>query len=106
MELGFDPGLILLAMAPVFIGCILWEAWYWHKRGVAKYSLVDTLSNTCLAALHQGADILATLLFIKTAYAWVYQHGIHVFVMNAWNVALAFLVQDFLYYWFHRAHHR
>jgi sterol desaturase/sphingolipid hydroxylase (fatty acid hydroxylase superfamily) len=106
MELGFDPGLILLAMAPVFIGCILWEAWYWHRRGVAKYSLIDTLSNTGLAAMHQGADILATLLFIKTAYAWVWQHGVHVFALNAWSIALAFLVQDFLYYWFHRAHHR
>ncbi|GAB3262636.1 sterol desaturase family protein [Chitinimonas naiadis] len=106
MELGFDPGLVLLALAPVFLICIAWEAWYWHKRGVAKYSLTDSLSNAGLALMHQGADLVATLLFIKTAYTWAWQHGLHAFPNTVWSVLGAFLIQDFLYYFFHRASHR
>jgi len=106
MELGFDPGLVLLALAPVFLLCIAWEAWYWRKRGIAKYSLTDTLSNAGLALMHQGADLVATLLFIKTAYTWAFTHGLHAFPNTAWSVLAAFLIQDFLYYFFHRASHR
>ncbi len=106
MELGFDPGLVLLALAPVFLGCVAWEAWYWHKRGIAKYTLVDTLSNAGLALLHQGADLLANLLFIKTAYTWVHAHGLQLLPNSWWSLLLAFLLQDFLYYFFHRASHR
>ncbi|QDQ26649.1 sterol desaturase family protein [Chitinimonas arctica] len=106
MELGFDPGLVLLALAPIFLICIALEAWYWHRRGIVKYSLVDSLSNAGLALMHQGADLLATVLFIKTAYTWTYDHGVQVFPNTWWSVLAAFLIQDFLYYGFHRASHR
>ncbi|MBV8658628.1 MAG: sterol desaturase family protein [Burkholderiales bacterium] len=106
MELGFDPGLILLSLAPVFIASIIWEAVYWHRRRTAKYKLVDTLSNAGLALMHQGADLLANLLFIKTIYSWVYHHGLHLLPNAWWSVLIGFVLQDFLYYWFHRGSHR
>src|SRR5690606_18633704 len=40
---------ILLAMAPVFLGLVLLEAWYWKRRGAAIYAWRDTLSNAALA---------------------------------------------------------
>jgi sterol desaturase/sphingolipid hydroxylase (fatty acid hydroxylase superfamily) len=106
MELGFDPGLVLLGLAPVFLGCIAWEAWYYHRRQIARYHWVDTLSNAGLALMHQGADLAANLLFIKTAYAWVYQHGAHLFPDSGWSLLAAFLIQDFIYYFWHRVSHR
>ena len=45
--------LILLALAPIFYGCMLWEALYWRRRGVAQYTWRDTLSNMTLAGMHQ-----------------------------------------------------
>lgn len=106
MELGFDPGLVLLGLAPLFLACIGWEVWYWHRRRVAQYTLVDTLSNAGLALMHQGADLLVNLLFVKTVYSWAYQHGLHAFPNTWWSVLAAFVLQDFVYYWFHRASHR
>jgi len=35
---GFDPGLILMAFAPIFVLTIAWEAWYWSKRDRSIYS--------------------------------------------------------------------
>lgn len=46
---SFDPGLILLAFAPVFLLTIGAEACYWRKRDPSVYSFKDTVSNACLA---------------------------------------------------------
>jgi len=97
---------ILLAMAPIFLGLIALEAWYWRRRGAAMYSWIDTLSNASLALLHQAADGIAWLLVIGVFY-WVYEY--RVFELGSASVATVaalFVAQDFFYYWFHRAHHR
>ena len=64
---------ILLAMAPVFLAFIIWEAWYWKKKERDAYSLKDTISNAALALMHQGADALAWFLVIGIYY-FIYQH--------------------------------
>lgn len=99
--------LILLALAPVFLICIAVEWVYWRRRGRADlYDRTDVLSNTALAAMHQLSDGLATLLFVRTVYQWLYDRGPHLIVPGLWSGLLLFLMQDFLYYWFHRASHR
>ncbi|TAL55627.1 sterol desaturase family protein [Pandoraea sp.] len=102
----FDPEFILLALAPVFLLCIGWEAWYWRRREKPIYSLTDTVSNAALALMHQGADKLAWLFAIPV-YTWIYTHC-RIFTMRpGWiEFLLLFLVQDLLYYGFHRASHR
>ena len=70
------------------------------------YSWADTISNASLALLHQASDAAFMLLFVHTAYDWTYRHGLQL-VSESWlMVPLLFLLQDFLYYWFHRASHR
>ena len=97
---------ILLAMAPVFLGLIALEAWYWRRRRPGMYSWADTLSNASLALLHQGADALAWALVIGLYYL-VYQHRLFELpAASPWTIAALFVAQDFVYYWFHRAHHR
>lgn len=96
---------ILLAAAPVFLGLIAWEAWYWHRRGIAHYSAVDTVSNAALALMHQFADALAWAATLGLFYA-VYQFRLFDIPATWWGIGLLVLGQDFLYYWFHRAHHR
>lgn len=96
---------ILLAMAPVFLGFVIWEAWYWKRRGRDVYRLRDTLSNAALALMHQGADALAWAAVIGL-YWWVYQFRVFELPTAWWTIALLFVAQDFFYYFFHRAHHR
>ncbi|MDN0075016.1 sterol desaturase family protein [Crenobacter sp. SG2303] len=105
--MGFDVELILLALAPVFVGCIAWECIWWRRRGnTSVYSWRDTLCNTGLALLHQGADKLAWL-FVIPVYSWVYTHWrIHTFDSSWTSLVALFLAQDFLYYGFHRTSHR
>ena len=95
---------ILLALAPVFLAFIAWEAWYWrHRRPV--YSLVDTTSNIALALMHQVGDALAWAAVIGI-YWWVYHYRLFDFPATVWSIAALFVAQDFFYYCFHRAHHR
>ena len=96
---------ILLAMAPVFLGLIALEAWYWRARRPGLYTWPDTLSNAALALMHQGADAVAWALTLGLFYA-VYQVRLFDIPATWWGIALLALGQDFLYYWFHRMHHR
>lgn len=104
--MGMNVEWLLLALAPVFLLCVAWEAWWCQRRGLAYYGLRDTLCNAALALLHQGADKLAWV-FVLPVYAWVYQHHRLLELAPGWaSFLLLFLAQDFLYYWFHRASHR
>lgn len=96
---------ILLAMAPVFLGLVAFEAWYWKRRGADHYTWTDTFSNASLALLHQGADAIAWL-FVIGIYSAVHPFRVFDFDTTWWSIALLFLAQDFFYYWFHRTSHR
>ena len=96
---------LLLALAPVFLACVAWEAWYWRKRRPGLYTLRDTLSNAALALMHQGADALAWAAVIG-AYWWVHQFRVFDLTASWMSVALLFVAQDFAYYWWHRLSHR
>ncbi len=121
--MDFNIELLLLALAPVFLGCVAWEAWYWARRGRADvYSWRDTLCNAALALLHQGADKLAWLAVIPL-YQYVYQQHRLFDLGHSWghfvllNLAFQFFVHTqavpklgWLEYVFntpsiHRSHH-
>jgi sterol desaturase/sphingolipid hydroxylase (fatty acid hydroxylase superfamily) len=96
--------LILLGLAPVFLGFVAWEAWYWRNRRPV-YSLADTLSNAGLALMHQASDALAWFLLIGV-YFWVYRYRLFDLPASVSTIVLLVLLQDFFYYWFHRGSHR
>jgi sterol desaturase/sphingolipid hydroxylase (fatty acid hydroxylase superfamily) len=104
----FDAELLLLGMAPIFLACIGWEAWRARRAHpeARMYSWRDTLCNTALALMHQGADKLAWL-FVIPVYAYCYAHY-RLFDWHAgWiSFVVLFVVQDLLYYVFHRCSHR
>ena len=104
----FDAELLLLAMAPVFLACIGWEAWHLHRTrpAAAIYSWRDALCNATLALMHQGADKIAWF-FVIPLYATIYGH----FRLYTWHAGwvsffVLFVAQDLLYYVFHRCSHR
>lgn len=101
--LGFE-SLVLMMLAPVFLACIAWEALYWHGRRPV-YSWRDTLGNAALALSHQIVDAAAWMGLIGLFWL-AYEFRLFDIPTTAWSVALLFLLQDFCYYWFHRASHR
>lgn len=106
--LGFNPHLVTLALAPVFFLTMAAEFWHLRRRAhspSASYTWADTLSNMTLAGLYQASDVLAALLTI-VVYNAFFDIRLLDIPFNAWSMALLFVVQDFFYYWFHRAHHR
>ncbi len=96
--------LILLALSPVFIGFIAWEWYRSYQSGNGRYRWQDSLANAVLALLHQGSDMLA-LLLLMPFFLWLHQFSLFEIELTLVTVALAFVLQDFLYYWFHRASH-
>jgi sterol desaturase/sphingolipid hydroxylase (fatty acid hydroxylase superfamily) len=102
-----DAELILLALSPLFLTLIGAEFLYWRRRGPAGiYAWRDTLCNATLALLHQGADKIAWFCTLPL-FQWIYQqHHLFSFSSGIFSTVLLFVLQDLLYYGFHRASHR
>lgn len=108
--LGFDPHLVTLALAPVFLMAMAAEFWQMRQHpeqtpGCARYTWADTLSNITLAGLYQASDVLSAL-FTLVVYNALFQIRLFDIPFNVGTLVLLFVIQDFCYYWFHRAHHR
>ncbi|MCF6435904.1 sterol desaturase family protein [Pseudoalteromonas sp. MMG022] len=92
---------ILLALGPVFAMAILLE----YHKAQAGYTFKELILNASLALSHQATDLLS-LTLLMPFFHWLYQHGaIFTFELNGYTILAAFILQDFLYYWFHRASH-
>nr|WP_233574841.1 sterol desaturase family protein [Stagnimonas aquatica] len=97
--------IFLLLMAPVFAVCMAAEAWYLARRGRQTYSLGQVSTNILLALSHAVADGIAWALVIGLFYG-LYQHRLFEIPATWWSALLLLVLQDFLYYWFHRGSHR
>ncbi len=89
--------------------CIAAEYGLGQRRGKlpdsAQYYLPEVACNFVLAGLHQAADILTGLL-IAHFYLWMFDWRLFDIEMSVSAFLLLMLLQDFFYYWFHRASHR
>jgi len=92
--------IILLALSPLFILFISYE-FIKHRR---FYDIKDSLANTALALMHQGADAIALLVLMPFFY-WLYDYRLFDIELSIISIFGAFILQDFLYYWFHKASH-
>ena len=95
-----DVEIILIALSPIFLIFIAYE-FLKHRQ---NYVIKDSLANTALALMHQGADAIA-LLFLMPIFYWLYEFRLLDIELSFLSLFFAFLLQDFLYYWFHRASH-
>ena len=103
------PEMLLLALAPVFFVCIFLEWYLGDKRQKlplsARYKKAEVFCNISLAGMHQLTDILAGLLIAKI-YLAVFGWKLLDIQMGAVSFIVLMVLQDFFYYWFHRASHR
>lgn len=95
----------LLLMGPVFVVFMAVEAWHLQRRRVQTYSVEQVGTNTLLAVSHSVADGIAWLLVIGVFYA-LYEVRLFEIPVAWWSLILLLVLQDFFYYWFHRASHR
>ena len=93
-------------LIPLFLGLIALEWWYSRKRNDSKYSLPNTALNMAVGAIDQFGALLYLLLlylamvFSKAHFQWLT-------LPNDWRQwILAFLVVDFVSYWYHRCSHQ
>lgn len=96
---------ILIILSPLFFLFIGLEWYLSAKRNLGLYQWRDSLANVVTAALHQAGDALS-LLILLPFFFWLHQFALFDIPFNALNLFLLFILQDFLYYWFHRASHR
>ena len=98
-----------MLLAPIFFLCIAAEYWFGQRGGRlpenARYYLPEVVCNFVLAGLHQATDILTGLLIAKL-YLWWFGWRLFDIEMTVSTFLLLMVLQDFFYYWFHRASHR
>jgi len=92
--------IILLALSPIFLIFIAVE-FVKHRK---HYDVKDSLVNTALALLHQASDAIALIVLIPFFY-WLHQFSFFKIELTVYTAFIAFILQDFLYYWFHKASH-
>lgn len=107
IDIGSNPNIILLMLSPIFIGCFMAELIYCYKNKLDKYSLKDTLANISLSLMYQASEAIFNILIISSIYTWIYDDGLQLFSQTTFlNIILLFILQDFLYYWFHFTSHK
>lgn len=104
-----NPEWLLIVLAPLFIALMTAEYVLGQKRGRlpdnASYHLPEVLCNFSLAGMHQLADLLTGLLIVKL-YLWLFGWHLLDIEMGLASFLVLLVLQDFCYYWFHRASHR
>ncbi|MCL9775866.1 sterol desaturase family protein [Vibrio methylphosphonaticus] len=104
-----NPEWLLLLLAPAFVVMMILEYVFGQRLGrlptSGHYSLKELVCNFSLAGLHQLSELLAGL-FISYVYLSVFGWRIFDIDMSVFTFLLLMLLQDFFYYWFHRASHR
>ncbi|MBD2858107.1 sterol desaturase family protein [Spongiibacter sp. KMU-158] len=98
---------ILTGMTPVFLIAFVIEWAKLRNTDKAKqFSGPDILANLGLGASYQVFEIAAYALITAVAANWIYQYRIYDMPINGWTILPLFLLEEFLYYWFHRSSHR
>lgn len=104
-----NPEWLLIVLAPFFVIMMVLEYWLGQRGNrlpsSAQYSLKELTCNFSLAGLHQLTD-LVTGLFIAKLYLLVFGWRFFDIKMSLGMFLVLMVLQDFFYYWFHRASHR
>ena len=102
---------LIAASIPFFFGLIGLELLVARARKRPLYRLSDSISDLSCGILSQLAGIFLVLLTVA-AFSWVSKHATiqHFLPVPAWSRTplawiLVFLLDDFAYYWMHRASH-
>lgn len=95
----------VIIAVPLFASLIALEAFYDYCQSAHEREPRDTWTNIFVGAMSLVWGALFGA-FTGWIYLWCYDVSIFKFSADAWwTWVLLFLIDDFLYYWFHRASH-
>ena len=94
---------------PFFVITVAME-WLWSRKNAKiRYETKDAFTSLALGMGSLVAGILTGGLVLALSL-WVYEHRIIDIELDwktlLWLAPLAFVLDDFAYYWFHRTAHR
>jgi len=90
---------------PGFVALIVAEMLYTRATGRGRYEARDTLTSLMMGLGNTVSGVVFGFLAFGWAM-WVYQFALFDIGFVWWAFVLAFIGDDFLYYWWHRASHR
>ena len=90
---------------PAFVLLMLVEIWWVRRRDRRAYEPRDTLTSLALGLGSTVAGALTGGLALAIAF-WVYQYRLFDIGFVWWAWPIAFVLDDFAYYWVHRLGHR
>jgi sterol desaturase/sphingolipid hydroxylase (fatty acid hydroxylase superfamily) len=105
---------VVVTMTPLFILGLVVEFLVMRRRTGRwdttapgqRFYWREALASTSLGLGYYVSEALMHLLLVGAALAWVWEHRIAELPINAWTIVAAFFVEEFCYYWYHRAAHR
>lgn len=90
---------------PLFILLIVIEMVWARRKAPEKYEPKDTLTSLAFGVGSTVAGALTGTVIVAFAY-WLWEYRVATVPWAWWGFVLCFVVDDFLYYVFHRAAHR
>ncbi len=90
------PPLVLILLIAEILVCL--------KQKSAYYNFQDTVANLSTGIGNQCIN-LAVALFVYNFYNWLYQFAPWQIEAKWYNLILLLILQDFIFYWFHRTGH-
>ncbi|GJM34623.1 MAG: sterol desaturase [Saprospiraceae bacterium] len=91
-------------ITPLVLILLLTEMAICLKRGNGYYNFQDTIANLTTGIGNQCVN-LAVALFVFNFYGWIYQFAPWKIAVTWYNLFILLILQDFVFYWFHRAGH-
>ncbi len=98
-----DPTLVAI---PYFLLSVTYEWWrIRHRKMRGTYDTKDALTSMAMGLGSAVSGLLFGFVAAGIAY-WVYSYRIQDIAFTAWSFIGLLILNDFLYYWKHRAMHR
>lgn len=98
------PDAVTLAV-PAFVLLVLIEMAVWRVRKRGRFETRDSAASLFMGLGSQIAPLLGGGALVFAVYVWAYEYRLFDIPNTWWAVALAFVIDDLRYYWWHRISH-
>ena len=98
------PDIVTLAV-PFFVALIVIEMIVWRTTGRGDYETRDSFASLAMGLGSQIAPLFGGGALVLAIWTFAYQFRLFEIPNAWWAVALAFVLDDFRYYWWHRISH-
>jgi sterol desaturase/sphingolipid hydroxylase (fatty acid hydroxylase superfamily) len=97
---------VSLFAVPLYLAAVLLEAWHARRHHLNRYRLGDTLASLSMLLASAIVELLPRIVALIIFFQLYELSPLKdVIGRQWWAWLLLFLLDDFTYYWFHRANH-